>query len=86
MLLKHEFWDHEIFFIPNKTLLFKFLYKHSAKELKFLKKYLAKQLKIRIIQKLISLAVSFMLFVPKKNEEFQLCMDYQKLNEIIIKN
>ena len=39
-----------------------------------------------IIQKLTSLAVSLMLFVLKKNKKLQPCVDYQKLNEIIIKN
>ena len=66
--------------------MFGFLYKHSIKKLKFLKEYLTKQLKMEIIQKLTSLTVSFMLFVLKKNEEFQLCMNYWKLNKIIIKN
>ena len=76
MLLKHKPWNHEIFFIPNKTLLFGLLYKHSIKELKFFKEYLAKQLKIKIIQKLILLAVSPMLFVPKKNGKLQPCVNY----------
>ena len=69
MLPKHKFWNHEIFFILNKTSLFRFLYKHSTKELKFLKEYLTKQFKMKIIQKSISLATSFMLFMPKKNKE-----------------
>ena len=85
-LLKHKSWNHEIFFIPKKTSSFGLLYKHSTKELKFLKKYLAKQLKMKIIQKSTSPTTSLMLFVPKKNGELQPCMDYQKLNEITIKN
>ena len=86
MLPKHEPWDHEILFIPSKTLLFGPLYKHSTKELKFLKEYLAKQLKMGVIQKSTSPAASPMLFVPKKNGEFRLCVVYRKLNEVIIKN
>ena len=54
-LPKHEFWDHEILFIPE---------------------YLAKQLKMGVIRKLISLAASLMLFMPKKNGEFWLCVNY----------
>ena len=76
MLLKHKFWDYEIFFIPKKISLFGFLYKDSIKKLKFLKKYLTKQFKIRIVQKSNSLAISLMLFVLKKNRKFQLCMNY----------
>ena len=49
MLLRHKLWNHEIFFIPKKILLFRFLYKHSTKKLKFFKEYLTKQLKMEII-------------------------------------
>ena len=66
--------------------MFKFIYALSEKKLKILQKYLNKNLKKEFIQKSQSSAEYSILFILKKNDILWLCVDYQKLNNIIIKN
>ena len=70
--------------------MFRPFYKSSAAELRFFKKYLDKNLKKGFIKKSqfpAALLILFMLkFNGKKERIFCTCVNYRKLNDIIIKN
>ena len=66
--------------------MFKSIYVLSEKELETLHKYLNENMKKEFIQKFQLLTEYSILFVFKKNETLCLCVNYQKLNNIIIKN
>jgi hypothetical protein len=85
-LPKHQSWDHEIKFESDKKFTFEPIYALSKKELSILRKYLAENEKKEFIKKFQSRAEYSILFTLKKNEELRLCVDYQKLNDITIKN
>ena len=71
---------------PEKTSTFRLIYQLSKTVLGELRKYLDKNLKKRFIQKSQSLAESSILFIFKKDKSLRLCVDYQKLNDITVKN
>ena len=85
-LFKHQTWDHEIIFELSKTFTFEFIYALFEKKLRIFRKYLNENLKKKFIRKSQLLTKYSILFVFKKNETLRLCVDYRKLNEIIIKN
>ena len=85
-LLKHQTWNHEIIFELSKTLTFELIYALFEKKLKILREYLNENLKKKFIKKSQSSTKYSILFVLKKNGKLRLCVDYRKLNEIIIKN
>ena len=58
----------------------------SNHELQIVKDYINKNLKRKFIQPSFSKFSSLVLFVPKKNRELQLCVDYQQLNANTIKD
>lgn len=58
----------------------------SKKELDALRGYIDESLEKGFIRKLTSPARSPVLFVQKKDGSLQLCVDYQKLNDITIKD
>ena len=66
--------------------MFKFIY--ALFEIKFnvYKKYLNTNLKKKFIKKFKSLIKYSIFFTFEKNDKFYLYVDYQKLNNIIIKN
>jgi hypothetical protein len=57
-----------------------------ANELVVLKDYINKNLKRGFIQESTSRAGALVLFVPKKDNELQLVVDYQGLNNVTIKD
>ena len=63
-----------------------YTYNISPAELKALDEYLIKALAKRWIQESQSSAEVSILFVLKKSEELQLCVDYYALNIITVKN
>ena len=85
-LFKHQIWNHEIIFELSKTLTFELIYALFEKKLKTLREYLNENLKKKFIWKSQSSTRYSILFVLKKDETLRLCVDYRKLNEIIIKN
>ena len=85
-LLKHQTWDHEIILESSKTFTFEFIYALFEKKLRILREYLNENLKKKFIRKSQSSTRYSILFVFKKDEKLRLCVDYRKLNEIIIKN
>jgi DNA mismatch repair protein MutH len=58
----------------------------SKKELVLIREYININIKKKFIR-LSELLVGYpVIFVPKKNRKLRLCVDYQKLNDITIKN
>ena len=85
-LPKHQPWDHEIPLIPGMQPAFKPIYSLSRTELEALRGYIEKNLERGYIRPSSSPAGYPILFVPKKNGELRLCVDYRQLNDITVKN
>jgi hypothetical protein len=58
----------------------------SEKELASIREYIDINIKKKFIRPSESPAGYPMMFIPKKNGKLRLCVDYQKLNDITIKN
>ncbi len=86
VLSTHEFHDHAICIKKSRIALWDFLYNLFAVELIAQKAYIEKQLQANMIQYFIFSVEMFMLFTSKKDETLQSCVNYQKLNAIILKN
>ena len=82
----HQSWNHEIFIVEDKTLEKIVIYLLSLKKLEMLWTYLDKNLKKEFIRKSQSLTEYSILFVLKKDRKLQLCVNYRRLNNIMIKN
>src|SRR4051812_41647461 len=78
--------DFIIELIPGTGPIAQRPYSMNPSELAELKKKLDAMLKIGLIQPSVSPWRSPVLFVDKKDGGNRLCMDYQKLNEVTIKN
>ena len=78
--------DHTIKLEKNKQLFFKPIYSLEPVKLEILKIYI----KINIIKKFIQLSKFFanisILFDKKQDRSLYLCINYQNLNNLIIKN
>ena len=85
-LLEHQEWDHKILLEDRKKLTHSPIYTLSVKELEALRDYLDKNLVKEFIRPSTLLAGYPILFVPKKDGKLQLCVDYQRLNVIMVKN
>jgi hypothetical protein len=86
VLPAHKTTDHCIELQPGTTPPAGPIYPLSRAELKILEEYLRESLakgRIRLSQ---SPAASPVLFVPKKDGTFRLCVDYRGLNSITVKN
>ncbi len=66
--------------------MFEIIYILLEKELTILRGYINKNLKKGFIQESKLLAGYLILFIPKKDGKLRLYVDYQKLNDITIKN
>ncbi len=84
--LKHDFHDHVIEILSSRDSFFDLIYNLSATKLKILKNYIDEYMKKNFIIEFVSFAKVLILFVKKTNDKFRLCVNYKKLNEIIIKN
>ncbi len=82
----HEDHDHAIDLIDGKQPPYGPIYSLSENELPILRKYIDKNLVNRFIRPSKSSADAPILFVPKPNRGFRLCLDYQGLNNLTIKN
>ena len=85
-LPEHQPWDHEIRLKEGAQLKTGPIYKMSDKELQEAKSYIDKNLARKFIRPSFSKFGSPILFVPKKNGELQLCVDYRQLNAATIKD
>ena len=85
-LPKHQPWDHAIPIEDGKEPPFGPIYPLTEQELGVLRKYIAINLKKGFIRESILLAGSPVMFVPKKDSELRLYINYRGLNNITIKN
>ena len=83
---EHENENHVIDLMFGAKSLYKPLYILSETELDVLKDYLLKNLILNCIQEFTNRANASMFFVFKKNDNLWLCVDYKRLNALIIKN
>ncbi len=81
-LSEHKSWDHEILLLNDKQLKWMSLYSMSENQLKKVRTYLDKNLKRGFIRSSKSLTEYSILFVLKKNDTKQLCVNYRQLNKI----
>ncbi len=80
----HEDHDHAIKIIAESS--YELLYNLSNIKLATLRQYLNDVLTKEWIKHFISSTDAFILFVLKKNDSLHLCMNYQDLNKITVKN
>jgi hypothetical protein len=85
-LFEHDFHDHVIETLSSRDFFFDSIYNLSATKLKILKDYIDEYIKKNFIIEFMSSAKTLILFVKKTNDKLRLCVNYKKLNEIIIKN
>ena len=83
---EHEDEDHVIDLMLDAKLLYESLHTLFKIELDVLKNYLLKNLILNRIREFTSCANTLMFFVFKKNDSLRLCVDYKRLNVLIIKN
>jgi len=85
-LTLHRDIDLTIELQPGKEPLYKPIYPLSLQELTALKEFLEKNLVKGFIRKFKSFIRTLILFVFKKDDGLRLCINYQGLNVITIKN
>jgi hypothetical protein len=85
-LPEHSRWDHEIVLQAGKEPKFSKCYPLNEKHREALKEYLDENLKKGYIRPSQSPAGYPILFVPKKNGKYRLCVDFRQLNDITVKN
>lgn len=85
-LPKHQPWDHEINLEKDAQLRTAPIYKMTRRELEEVKKYITENLKRHYIRPSYSKFGSPVLFVPKKQGEIRLVVDYRILNKATIKD
>ena len=85
-LASHQITDHVIDLKLNIKLSYMHTYNMFSTKLKTLNNYFNNILIKKWIHKFQSSADTFIFFVFWKSEELCLCIDYHKLNVIIIKN
>ncbi len=82
-LSEHKSWDHKILLLNDKQPKWMPLYSMSEDQLKKVRTYLDENLKRGFIKPSKSSTEYPILFVPKKNDMKQLCVNYRQLNKII---
>ena len=85
-LLQHKSWDHKISLISEISPKIGPIYILFHTQLKILKNYLDENLKKSFIQKAKTTVEFSILFIPKKDGKLRLCVNYRKLNTIMIKD
>jgi len=81
-LSKHKSWDHEILLLNDKQPKWMSLYSMSEDQLKKVRTYLDENLRRGFIRPSKSLTEYSILFVSKKDDTKQLCVNYRQLNKI----
>jgi len=82
----HRPYDCEIQLKPNSKLFYGPIYPLTEKETAALKEYISENLRKGFIRKSKSPAGAPVLFVPKKDDDLRMCVDYRQLNEITIRD
>ena len=78
--------DLAINLLPRTTALYQLLYNLSRTDLELLRKYLDEYLVREQIRHSKSLAEAPILFTKKKDSSIRMCVNYQGLNKVTIKN
>ena len=78
--------NHLINLLDNKQLSYSLIYSLGLVELKILETYIKTNLASNFIRPSKSLASIAILFVQKKNNSLCLCIDFQELSNLTIKN
>ena len=89
ILFLYRFYNHKLKFAKraNKNTLFKNrIYLILNYNFEQIKKYLNEHLKKKFIVSNYTLFVLFVLFIEKLNKRLRFCVDYKRLNAIIIRN
>ena len=86
VLPAHQEWDHRILLEKRRLPPYGPIYELTPTKVEALRKEVDKNLKQQFIQPLTLPARAPILFVKKKNGELRLCIDYQGLNQITVKN
>ena len=86
ILFEYENENHIIDLILDAKPSYELFYTCFKIELDVLKNYLLKNLILNCIREFTSCASASMFFVFKKNNNLRFCVDYKKLNALIIKN
>jgi len=81
-LSEHKSWDHKIPLLNDKQPKWMSLYSMSEDQLKKVRTYLDENLKRGFIRSSKSLTEYSILFVSKKDDTKQLCVNYRQLNKI----
>ena len=82
----HDQVEHSIDLVNEKTLRIGYVYNMSQDELVALRNYIADALNKNWIRSFNGSIEAPVLFIKKFDDNLRLCVDYRKLNEIIIKN
>ena len=82
----HQPWDHEIKLKEGKQPGKHTIYLLSNFKLETLRKYLNENLRRDLIPESQLPAGYPVLFAPKPNGRLKMCVDYQQLNNIMVKN
>ena len=85
-LPRHWKFDHAIEILPGKEVPFGPIYPLSKPQKEVLREYLERMISQGKITPSKSLAGAPILFVPKRNGKLRLCIDYQGLNNVTVKN
>ena len=83
---EHENENHVINLLSSAKSSYKSFYIFFETKLEILKNYLLKNLTLNCIQEFTNRASALMFFVFKKNDNLRFCVNYKKLNALIIKN
>ena len=82
-LSEYKLWNYKILFLEKKQFKWMLLYLMNENQLKKVWDYLDENFKRKFIKSLKLSANYSILFVLKKNEQKQLCVNYWQLNTII---
>ena len=85
-LPKHSENDHEIVLEAPGKLATGYIYNTNEEETKVLQVYIEKNLKKGYIRYSKSKITQPVMFVPKKNGELKMCVDYNRINAVTVKN
>ena len=78
--------DHEIVLETPEKLITGSIYNTNEKKTKFFQVYIKRNLKKSYIRYSKSKITQPVMFVPKKNGELKMCVDYRRINAVTVKN
>ena len=85
-LPKHSEDDHEIVLEVPEKLATGFIYNTNEEKTKFFQVYIKRNLRKSYIRHSKSKITQPIMFVPKKNGELKMCVDYKRINAVTVKD